>query len=228
MRRNPPRLLEFTSRSMPYFDLQSFAKVRPFLYHLTAKSNLQHIKATGKLFPASVIVAKSYSPHNLRERRVSHEAVATEHGRIVLRDQQPLHKGNIDFQDGYSFEDFVEHLNRRVFFWPGGDQGPNDYGDRHFKHYEGESPAILRIAVNSLLRSNPPAVPLFCRYNSGSPRCSQGKKSPRGPNTFLPADEFQGTPNDVVEVTFEKEIILPHDTKVGKDLSGRWRNLFSK
>jgi hypothetical protein len=141
---------------------------------------------------------------------------------ILLRDQAPLHRGNLILPSGFSFEDLVEHLNRRIFFWSGTARGPNSYGVRHFERYKQEHPVLLRIGFRSLLLANPRAEPLFCKYNSGAPRCSYGRKSPRGPHTFLPAAVFSGTPGQVVEVTFCSEIELPTDTELGRQPTGPW------
>jgi hypothetical protein len=126
---------------------------------------------------------------------------------------------------GYRFEDFIEYLNRRVFFWPGDDAGPIAYGVRHFGRYSREDPIVLRMDFQSLLYANPAANPLFCRYNSGSPRCSNGKKIPRGPNTFVSAHNFIEVPSKVVEVTFETQIVLPPNTEYGTRPAGPWRLL---
>jgi len=161
----------------------------------------------------------------LHERRSAHQTIGVTGRSILLRDQAPLHRGNMELPSGYSFERFVESLNRRVFFWPGTEEQPISYGVRHFRRYENENPVILRTCSDSLHRRNPQAVPLFCRYNSGSPRCSRGKKSPRGPDTFVPAQEFDGTAADVAEVTFTEEIFLPDDTEMGRQPKGPWHPL---
>jgi hypothetical protein len=96
---------------------------------------------------------------------------------------------------------------------------------RHFERYRQDGPVFLRIDYPSLLLANPSAVPLYCRYNSGSPRCSNGKKSPRGPDTFLSTLAFNGTPSQVVEVTFSSEIELPTQTKFGRQPGGPWNSL---
>lgn len=155
-------------------------------------------------------------------RRPGYERVTIGNTLILLRDQAPLHRGNLKLPNGFSFEEFVESLNRRVFFWPGTTKGPISYGLRHYERYRQESPVLLRINYQSLVQVNPSAVPLFCRYNSGSPRCSNGRKSPRGPDTFVPTTDFKGTPSQVVEVTFSSEIELPAHTKFGTKPNGPW------
>ena len=128
---------------------------------------------------------------------------------------------------GYTFDQFIESLNRRIFFWPGTDASPISYGIRHFERYRSEHPTMLRIDFQSLLSSNPADEPRYCRYNSGAPRCSHGQKSPRGPNTFQSADQFVGTPSAVVEVAFSGPLVLPANVKIGRLPSGPWRPLNS-
>jgi len=161
----------------------------------------------------------------LRVRRPVHERISLENDVVWLRDQAPLHRGNLDLPAGFSFDDLVESLNKRTFFWPGTASGPNNYGVRHFERYREEHPALLRVNFRSLLHANPDAVPLHCRYNSGAPRCSYGRKSPRGPNTFLSAADFNGTPGQVAEVTFCGEVELPTDSELGMRPSGPWNLL---
>jgi hypothetical protein len=161
----------------------------------------------------------------MRKKRSGPERVTVEGETIVLRDQGPLYAGKAKFPRGYAFEDFVESLNSRIFFWPGTSKTPILYGIRHFEHYEHEKPVLLRIKFQSLLDSNPRAVPLFCRFNSGSPRCSYGNRSPRGPDTFVSADDFRETPSRVVEVTFDRQLTLPADTEFGRHPTGPWQPL---
>ena len=161
----------------------------------------------------------------MRTPRRRPEPVVIDGTQIMLRDQRPLHRGNMQLSRGHTFEEFVESLNDRVFFWPGAQRGPISYGIRHFEAYRDEQPSILRVLAEHLLNANPDATPLFCRYNSGSPRCSYGKKSPRGPSTFLAARNFGESPASVVEVTFLTSLALPPETEYGIHPGGPWRRL---
>jgi hypothetical protein len=161
----------------------------------------------------------------MRTRRPGPERVRVEGTIIVLRDQGPLHSGNARFPKLYGFGDLIESLNKRIFFWPGTQKTAIPHGLRHFEHYKDEDPVLLRVKLESLLGSNPSAIPLFCRFNSGSPRCSYGKKSPRGPNTFLPVRTFSGTPSQVVEVTFDCQLTMPPDAEFGRRPTGPWKLL---
>jgi hypothetical protein len=205
--------------------IKAYAQARPYLYHLTDRSNLDHICETNNLLSAAIFMERAGRTDLLRVRRRGHERVTVANRVILIRDQAPLHRGNVSLPRGYTFEQFVESLNRRIFFWPGTDAGPISYGVRHFERYQPEHPAILKIDFQSLIDSNPAAYPRYCRFNSGSPRCSYGQKSPRGPNTFLSADQFSGTPSKVVEVTFDGPLVLPEDTKVGRNPAGPWCQL---
>jgi hypothetical protein len=162
----------------------------------------------------------------LRIRRQNHERISVSGRTIVIRDQAPLRRGNLSLPIGYTFEEFVESLNNRVFFWPGTAEKPISYGMRHFEHYREEKPAILRIHFQSLIDLNPSVQARFCRYNSGSPRCSHSQKSPRGPDTFQFAEDFDEKPSQVVEVTFDQPLALPAMTTVAFLPTGPWQPLF--
>jgi hypothetical protein len=143
-----------------------------------------------------------------------------------VRDQKPLHTGNTGLMGGWDFEQLLSHLNGRVFFWPGSAKGrPIPYGERHFQRYADESPIILRLATTDLLSLNPHVPPEFCRYNSGSPRCTQGLPSPRGPETFVTCEHANFRPASVVEVTFPGVVRIPSSAQLGDSTGGPWRPL---
>ncbi len=202
---------------------QRYSRNRPYLYHLTDRSNLDHIRETNNILPAARLMELAGRVDLRRARRREHERLIIGRKSILTRDQAPLHQGNVELINGFSFEDLVESINRRSFFWPGTAVGPISCGVRHFERYQEERPIILQIAFQSLLDVNRGVDPLYCKYNSGSPRCSNGNKSPRGPDTFLSSGRFKGTPSQVVEVTFDVPIMLPADTKVGDHSAGPWR-----
>jgi hypothetical protein len=206
-------------------DLSTFVGLRPFLYHLTSKTNFERIRRTGQLQSSAQLLQSANQQHWVRLRRGMHLRVTAEGESILLRDQQPLYSKNILFESGFSFEDLLELLNRSVFFWPGSSIGPIDYGVRHFERYRSENPIILRARLESVLAENPMAQPLFCKFNSGSPRYTGGRASPRGPSTFVPADGFAFTAGSVVEVVFRNSVRLPSDLEAGDSLSGPWERV---
>jgi hypothetical protein len=206
------------------FQIDEFINLRPFLYHLTAQENLVRLRACRAMVPAGELMKRAGQIDLLRVRRKGHEVIEVGGQRISLRDQKPLQSKNIALPKGYTFEDFVESLNSRSFFWPGKADWLVPSGAAHFKHYEKEAPVIIRVQTQSLIEANPHVVPLFCRCNSGATGC-YGRKSPRGPDTFLSAAEFKGTASNVVEVTFDNEIALPVDTEYGRHPGGPWQRL---
>jgi hypothetical protein len=206
-------------------QLSRLIKLRPFLYHLTDQTNLVVMCETAQIHPASTILREAGQLGFTRVRRVTHHRARFGEHEIVLRDQAPLHSGHIAFAEGFGMSDLLESLNDRVFFWPGTDAGPIDYGMRHFERYRAEQPAVLRIRFESLLAANPHAEPLLCGYNSGSPRSVSGVKSPRGPDTFRCAANFDGPPGAVVEVTFASSLHIPVDAEYGLQPTGPWRRL---
>jgi hypothetical protein len=184
------------------------------------------MRETARLFPAQTLMQRAGQTDLMRARRIDPAQVRIFGSLVSIRDQAVLHSRNIQFPPGYKLEDFIESLNQRVFFWPGTGDGPIDYGIRHFQRYQAECPAILRVALQSMLSANPSVAPRFCRFNSGSPRCSHGRKSPRGPDVFLLTEDFSGTPSDVVEVTFDAEISIPIDSELGISPQGPWNSMF--
>ena len=82
---------------------------------------------------------------------------------------------------------------------------------------------MLRVGLRELLSCNPNHRPYFSRFNSGAPRTVNGRKSPRGPETFLAADRWLGSPSTVVEVTFVGTVSLPKTTEFLD--RGEWRKI---
>jgi hypothetical protein len=207
------------------FTIDEYTRLRPYLYHLTARANLSEIRRTGELLSAATLLTAARLPDAISERRVGPRVIEVGGREIVLRDQRPLHKGPIIFPPGYTFEKFVAYLNAHVFFWAGNSSGPagaaRSYGLGHFETYKHERPAILRVRFQSLITANPNRTPLFCRFNSGAPRCSRGKKAPRGADTFKRAEDFERSAANAAEVTFRDNIVLPDDVEVGSRFGDR-------
>jgi hypothetical protein len=208
------------------FSLGDFARLRPYLFHLTAQANIDRIRRMRRLDSASRILLDAGRPGIVRSKRRRHEVVQIGDDLVYVRDQAPLHQGNTELSDGWSFEDFVQHLNEMVFFWPGTEGGPIPYGVRHYERYQGEAPVIIRVSTTSVLQANVDTPPLFCRFNSGSPRCTNGRPSPRSPLTFRPAGQLDVSAGRVVEVVFNATVVLPPDAQVGAAPSGPWAPLW--
>jgi hypothetical protein len=99
---------------------------------------------------------------------------------------------------------------------------------RHFSRYESEHPTVIRIPSTSLFAANPAAEVRVCRFNSGSPRCSNGSKSPRGAETFTSPEDASFRASRVVELTVIGNVVLPRDAEVSAQPQGPWSPLFGE
>ena len=192
------------------FDIARLIRTRPFLYHLTARENVPSIIRDRELRCARLLLEGSDLSHQISARRSEHLRVTNREGRTLIRDQKPLIEKNIAFESGWNLARLVEHINEHVFFWPGGASGPIGPGLNHFERYRSEAPAILRLPTTAITKTGL----RFSRYNSGAPRCSGGKHSPRGGGTYLPATEFSGNASDVIEVVTVHMCALPSGVEV--------------
>lgn len=205
------------------FSLSQFAKTRPYLYHLTSQRNCKRLVRGRTLHSAAKVLRASNSRKWLDKKRTDIVTVTFEGQQLDLRDQYPLYKGKTRLEGGWTFEDLIKELNQRVFFWPGWQDEVISYGVRHFERYAVDSPALMRVKTQDLFDVNPRMTPHFCKYNSGSPRTTKGRGSPRGPNTFIECSVAPFAPSNVVEVTYLGSIKLPNWIEVSAHPSGPWR-----
>ena len=204
------------------FEIGAYAKLRPYLYHLTAAANLPEIQRSRTLAPASVLMTRAGRTELTELRRPAHVHLTWDSAVTMLRDQEPLHARNMRLEEGWTFTDFVAHLNARVFFWPGDARGPIPHGQRHFVRYADEQPATMRVRTTSVCAANASQRPLFSKYNSGSPRWSGGVASPRGPSTFVNSEQAPFGAGAVVEVSFAEELLMPADAERRMVADGPW------
>ena len=211
------------------FD-EKFTELRPYLYHLTAARNISRILRLRKLYCAATLLKAGKRPELIAKRRKQGRIVCVDGQQVHIRDQKPLHLKNMKLTDGWTFEQWLEHLNSFVFFWPGNAQGPIKPGVAHFNRYADERPAprLIRIPTQDLLAANTNSPPRFSRYNSGAPRQSKGKPIPRGPDTFTCGSVFSQLhqPSAVVEVAFISSVKLPDTTELATicraNVLGQW------
>ena len=205
------------------FELDQFAAIRPYLFHLTSRENVDLLRHTRQLLPASAILSEADACDWLDRKRQDHVKVQFRGQLLLVRDQKPLYQGNTALADGWTFGHLIRSLNDRVFFWPGTSPGvPIAYGERHFERYKSEGPKILRIGTRDLIIENSELTPEFCKYNSGSPRCSGGKGSPRGLETFVTCSQAPFRPSAAIEVTFRGTVSIPTSCEIGDSTVGPW------
>ena len=168
-------------------DVNHFIRLRPYLFHLTARNNIVYIRQDMLLKPSHTLFNEAGEATNNGRVRRGPRWITIGSRTVHIRDQDPLHAGRIAFSAGWTLQDLLKHLDNHVFFWPGCSHGPVSSGKNHFERYRNEHPVVLRVVTRELFEANHQAEPLFCRYNSGAPRCTMGKGSPRGPTIFLNA-----------------------------------------
>ena len=176
-----------------------------------------------KLVSASKFLVESGRAKDNSQRRTKSLALSIDGSETTIRDQQPLHAGNIDFEGAWGLGDLVDYLNHYVFFWPGKQDGPSNYGIRHYYRYENAGSIMLRVKTSEILEVNKDTGPKFCKFNSGAPRCSAGRKSPRGPNTFVSANSAPYNAGEVVEVVFKETVRLPSNIEYSDYPNGTWQ-----
>ena len=210
------------------FSEKNYAQIRPFLYHLTFRENMGRIAFTRRLQSAATLHRIAGQKHILTCPRRKRMHLTVGDHRVILNCQATFHENNAQFTKGWSLPKFVKHLNRHVFFWSGWERGPVKYGVRYFGHYSSLDPVIIRARFVSVRKQNSKSAPLFCRYNSGSPRWSNRQRSCRGPETFAPAESCGYTAGKVTEVVFRDFVVLPDDTESANSLDGPWRRLWGR
>lgn len=195
------------------FTISEFTRVRPFAFHLTDRANLQPLVHRSILEPATDLLARAGRASAVQSRRADLMPIWVDGQRVILKDHKPLVFANAELAPGWAPGDFVEFLNRHVFFWPGNERGPVKYRERLFSAYEADTPAVLRTPTADLIAENRGLTPLFCPFNSGAPRMQSGQRVPRGPDLFAPAGEFPRRASRAVELVFRGAVVLPESTQ---------------
>lgn len=167
-----------------------------WLYHFTYCNNLPFIRqGHAMLSAAQLLDAYGMSEEKSRKRN---KPLPLPNG-VILHDQRPLHEGNIDFLPGFDMPKLVSLINEHVFFWP---EFKESFAKKYWNNW------LIRCRLSDL-EDNLGNSALFCRYNSGAPRCSNGKKSPRGPGLFEPLTAIPR--RKIKEIVFRERVLLPDD-----------------
>ena len=179
------------------------------------------IRTYRKLLTADSLLRDSNRANMARLRRNEDVTACLGTFSIVIRCQRPLDPDCLELDSGWTLADYVETLNRRVFFWPGTEIGPTSDGER-MALLEGEAGVMLRMPTSSLLDFNRHVLPIFSPHNTGAAWLENKKKSHRGDRSFLLCEQYIESADTIVEVSFEGAINLPYDTSVAPCLEGPW------
>jgi hypothetical protein len=204
-------------------DLKLLPQKRPYLYHLTSKSNLPSIVSTKTLLSTSVLLGQADDPSvnsHLRVRRKNILQIEIGGRPVLIRDQRPLsEKALLKCLDGgLSPEDYYELLNDRVFLWV-----TLPRLSRHHDRYVSEDPVLLRFSTAAILQLNPNVE--FSRINSGATRANSrlgGIASRRGRATFQLAEDYVYKVSSIVEVTVRQRCFLPDRFEWASNPEGPW------
>ena len=203
--------------------IEEFTKRNPYVYHLTDRDNYNHIINSKRFLSTKDILESAEidnSNHFLRNKRWEHTIIKVGNINYKIRDQQPISEIVLarSLTHNWSKEDFIFHLNSRVFFWPNLNRL-----QRHFDRYEDEQPIIFRFNSSDILNLHPEAE--FCRLNSGATRCSShwgGNAPERGPATFVTAANYPLSPSTVAELTVPNFSHLPSTFWTSNSPNGPW------
>lgn len=210
--------------------LDDLLRLVPVVFHVTREANVPGIVARERLLSPSEVqrLHGTHAPHTLRRSRngTIRHLVPLSGTPVYLSDHDRLHEGNIRFEDGWNMSRLLELLDGLVFFWPGGERGPNSHGTAHRDRYarEGTSLTVLRAPLADVVALHGP--PRLSSCNSGAPRYNpKSGAQPRGSRTFRALEVFSAG-EEVVEVVFEREVQLPRSTQRAPSYGGPWEPLF--
>jgi hypothetical protein len=206
-------------------DINDFIKKTPFLYHLTDRRNLPLIITEGKLLSTNLLVQRTNLNNKeevLKIRRPEHTELVIDGKQCFIRDQRPLNKA-LDkcLTDGWTREQYIYHLNDRVFTWP-----TLKRLNIHYGRYESEKPIILRLRTDETLNLNTHGE--ITHINSGATRPSgalEGKAAARGKDTFKAFEQYTRNVSSVAEVTFPNFCSLPKTFWKGTNPEGQWMSI---
>lgn len=97
------------------FNVEDLIRIRPYVFHLTDSRNIPRIRRLKALEPASRLLRQGGREDLLGVKRPSHIGVSVGSDRMFLRDQMPLHAGNMGLTGHWTLKKSVHQLNDRVF-----------------------------------------------------------------------------------------------------------------
>jgi uncharacterized protein DUF7002 len=190
-------------------SVPEFVDRYPVLWHITCEANLQRIRRTRALESAAALMQQAGDDTWLRRRRREPQRLNVDGESIWLRDQEPLMEGAIRFEGSWNLERLIEEINKRVFFWPGDFRGPISRARENFDAFRNQPGAVaLRLPSDAVAACCRPFHLQLTVVNVGAPRVSGGKKSLRGPRTFMAMGALTGTLSDVREVAVVDRLSL--------------------
>jgi hypothetical protein len=189
-------------------QVEQLIENHPVLFHMAEDGTWPQIEEHG-LLSTLALVDLFEPPADVREsilgsvRRKSIALKSDVHGPAVVRDQGPLKFLDRVLEEGTTFDEYLDLLNGRVFFWATRQRLLRLLGaTRYRKHHQ----TVLHIDTRQLLIAHPEAE--LAGLNTGSvhvPNMPSRGKSTFQPIGDYPYDEWRKRPgrrdDAVVEVT---------------------------
>lgn len=171
-------------------ELEELIADCPFLYHMAMHDSWESIKRHG-LIPTDALLrlfeldADTVADLTQRRRPESFPINHPEHGQATVRDQIPLRHSDLErcLEGGLTPLDWYHRLNERVFFWL--------TEERLNKllcagAYRTSGHLVLKVRTAPIIEKYRDRIELS-PMNSG---CTRPMAHPRGPETFLPIDQY--------------------------------------
>lgn len=207
-------------------DLHDLLTLRPIAYHTSGRLNFESIRDSAALISARCLLRATEQEHLLTGLRSLSSEVQVASRTVLIPDQRPIRPGSLQLEPDTTMQDYVDELNRRVFFWPGTHCGPLRQGRRHFELYRRRGELfVIRMPLQSLILANPHRELFVAKCNSGAARHHSGRPVERGPNTFRRLRQALFPASSAVELSFLQSTALPADAEFSESLEGPWRLL---
>lgn len=202
-------------------------ELRPWAIHTTTPVNFAAIRIWRRLRSAADLLTGTHHEHVLQSRRLSTVRVTVAGVPVEIRDQVPLQRGHIRFEQDFTFEVLLAELNNRVFFWLGSETGLRERGQAHFNRCKANGPlVVLRCSLRELLSINGGERAYVAASNSGAPRSHPtAGYALRGRSTFRLFSDAPFTAGQVQELSFRQQAKLPSATEWSTNLAGPWQRI---
>jgi hypothetical protein len=171
-------------------ELEELIADCPYLYHMAMKDSWPLIRKHG-LLPTSKLL-DLFAVDEARVRALTDNLRPTsvtidhpEYGKATVRDQIPLHEKDLlkCLTGGLTPLDWYRRLNERVFFWLTTERLQKLLCAGAYRHIEH---LVLVVPTKPIIEKYRNRIELS-PMNSG---CTKPMPHPRGPDTFLPIDEY--------------------------------------
>lgn len=202
-------------------QIEDLSNYWPHCYHITFLRNLVSIRASRTLLPANQLFTEADRPELSTQRREEDILLQVAGMDVMVRNQQALNPDALDLGPGETLPQYINYLNSRTYFSPGGRMIPDDSIVSMFERSLLPSVA-LKVPTRSLFRMNDPRILTISKCNSGASWADRGHRTRRSLRSFVAPTGFTEGVAEIVEVSFEGPTQLPADTRYSLRPEGHW------